>query len=344
MSQKNSNALSKTHRYLLKNLGDNKIFQIYKKFDNNFKLKQNFIVAVSGGPDSLALAFLTKIYSIKKSLNIEYFIVDHGLRKTSSSEAKLVKKLLNKHNINLKVLKWSGIKPKSNIQSLAREKRYSLLINQAKKLNIRNIVVGHHIDDLYENFFIRISRGVGLNGLVSFNEKTTNKKINFLRPLINFEKKDLIYVANYIFKSYVNDPSNEDKKFKRTRIRNLIKSLQTEGFDKKKFLLTLKNLSDSNKTINFYVEKNLRENSFFNSKKNEFILSKEFLNQPHEIIFRSFTNIIKYVGNKYYPPRGKKVDKVISILKNQNNIYSKLTLGNCTICIVNNSVIVAKEQ
>ncbi len=344
MSQKNSNALSKTHRYLLKKLRDNKIFQIYKKFENNLKLKQNFIVAVSGGPDSLALAFLTKIYSIKNSLSVKYFIVDHRLRKTSSSEVKLVDQLLSKHNIKLHVLKWKGIKPKSNIQSLAREKRYSLLINQAKKFNIKNILVGHHIDDLYENFFLRISRGVGLNGLVSFKDKTTSKKINILRPLIYFEKKDLIYISNNVFKSYINDPSNVDKKFKRTRIRNLINSLQMEGFDKKKFLLTLKNLSDSNQTINFYIEKNLRENSFFNKKKNQVILAKEFFKQPHEIIFRSLTNIIKHVGNKYYSPRGKKVVRLISILKNENNIYFKLTLGNCIIYKVNNSVIVAKEQ
>ena len=66
MSQKNSNAPKKTHKFLFNKLKDKKICQIYNKFEKDFELKEDFIVAVSGGPDSLALSFLTKIYSIKK--------------------------------------------------------------------------------------------------------------------------------------------------------------------------------------------------------------------------------------------------------------------------------------
>mgnify|MGYP001397767310 FL=1 len=144
-------------------------------------------------------------------------------------------------------MEWK--KPISNIQSLARNKRYSLLINQAKKMNIKTILTGHHIDDLYENFFIRISRGSGLNGLISFSEKTLGDKVNIVRPLISFEKKHLNYVTTNVFKSYIEDPSNEDNKFKRVRIRKLINHLQKEGLDKNKLLLTIKNLKDSNETI-----------------------------------------------------------------------------------------------
>ena len=66
-----------------------------------------------------------------------------------------------------------GIKPKKNIQSIARDKRYKLLVNEAKKFKIKNILLGHHLDDLFENFFIRILRGSGLNGLVSIRSKNT---------------------------------------------------------------------------------------------------------------------------------------------------------------------------
>ena len=173
MSPKNLNVSNKTHKNLLNKLRDKRIFQIYRKFENILKLNQDFIVGVSGGPDSLALCFLSKIYSINKSCNVYYYIVDHRLRKNSSTEAQSVKKLLKKYNIKSDILKWYGKKPISNIQSLARNKRYSLLINQAKKLNIKTILTGHHIDDLYENFFIRISRGSGLKGLaVSYTHLT----------------------------------------------------------------------------------------------------------------------------------------------------------------------------
>ena len=344
MSPKNLSATSKTHKYLLNCLRDQKVLQIYKKFVRNFKCENNFIVAVSGGADSLALTFLTKIYSIKKSLKVKYFIIDHQLRKNSSSEAQSVKNLLKTKSINAGIIKWKGIKPKSNVQSLAREKRYNILFDQAKKLNIKNILTGHHWEDLYENFFIRISRGSGLNGLVSFGEILNKDKIKIIRPLLNFEKKDLIYLTKNVFKKYANDPSNKDDKFKRVRIRKLTKNLQTEGFDKKKFFLTIKNLKDSNETINFYIKQNLKDNSFFNKKKNIAFLKIEFFNQPHEVIFRSFSEIIKSVGRNYYPPRGKKIDRIIDTLKNYPNSRVKLTLGNCVINKVNQSILVTKEQ
>ena len=344
MSPKNLNVSNKTHKNLLNNLRDKRIFQIYRKFEKILSLNKDFIVGVSGGPDSLALCFLTKIYSIKKSLNAYYYIVDHRLRKNSSKEAQSVKNLLKKNNIKSDILNWYGKKPTSNIQSLARNKRYSLLIIQAKKLNIKNILTGHHIDDLFENFFIRISRGSGLNGLVSFREKTQRDKVNILRPLLSFEKKDLNYVTSKVFNFFIKDPSNENNTFKRTRIRKLIKNLQNDGLDKNKFLLTIKNLSYSNKTIKFYIAKNLKENSYFYKEKSKIILNEEFFNQPHEVTFRSLVEIIKFIGNKYYSVRGKKVDNIIDKLKVKTRSSIKLTLGNCIIHKVNHSIIVVKEH
>ena len=344
MSPKNLNVSNKTHKNLLNKLRDKRLFQIYRKFENTSKLNQDFIVGVSGGPDSLALCFLTKIYSIKKSLNAYYYIIDHKLRKNSSTEAKSVKNLLKKYNIKSDILKWYGKKPISNVQSVARNKRYSLLIKKAKKLNIKTILTGHHLDDMYENFFIRISRGSGLNGLVSFGEYAKRDKVNILRPMISFEKKYLNYVTTNVFKSYIKDPSNEDNKFKRVRIRKLIKNLQNDGLDKNKFLLTIKNLTDSNETIKFYVAKNLEDNSYIYKDKSKIILNEEFFNQPHEVTFRSLTEIIRFVGNKYYSVRGKKVDVIIDKLKGENKFSIKLTLGNCIINKVNRSIIVVKEH
>ena len=133
MSPKNLNVSKKTHKFLLNKLKDKRILQIYKKFESNLVVNKDFVVAVSGGSDSLALSFLAKIFSIKKLLNVKYFTVDHKLRKESTSEARYVQKLLKNYSINLNILTWNGIKPKKNIQSVARDKRYKLLINETKK-------------------------------------------------------------------------------------------------------------------------------------------------------------------------------------------------------------------
>ena len=341
MSPKNLNVSNKTHRILLNKLKDKKTLQIYKKFEKNLNIKENFIVAVSGGSDSKALSYLAKIYSIKKLLNVKYFIVDHKLRKNSTLEANFVQKNLKKFSINLNILTWHGTKPKNNIQSTARKKRYNLLVNQAKKFKIKNILLGHHLDDLFENFFIRILRGSGLNGLVSLDQKTQYEKINLIRPLINFDKKDLIYISNRIFGSYVEDPSNKDDKFKRVKIRNFLKKLEMEGLDRNKFFLTIKNLKFANETIKFYNKKNLEENTFFSKDKKVVLLKKEFFYQSQEVVFRSFTEIIKFVGKKYYPTRGKKIDKIIQLIK--SNSLIKITLGGCIVKKVNETVVISKE-
>ncbi len=342
MSLKNLSVKNKIPKLLENKLKDNKIVSIYNNFHKSLNLNKNFIVAVSGGPDSLALAFLAKIYSIKKNLKSRFLIIDHKLREGSSEEAKIVKKVLRKYSIKAEILTWKGKKPTKNIQSEARKIRYELLISKCNQLKIENILIGHHQDDLFENFFIRILRGSGLKGLISLDKRTKLENINLLRPLLDQKKDDLIFISKHVFNFFVKDPFNYNEKFKRIKVRKLINELQNDGLDKKKFSETIKNLKSSDYAINFYVLKNLEENSFFLKKKNQFILNEEFFNQPHEVIFRSLSNIIKNIGKKYYFPRGKKIDKLLYEMRNERSF--KATLGGCLLERVKKSVIVKKEQ
>ena len=344
MNLKNLSAKNKTHKKILSHLNKRIIFQAFNEFSNSLKVKESMAVAVSGGPDSLALAFLAKCYSLKYQVKVKYFIVDHKLRKESSSEAKNIKSILKKINVDCKILPWNGNKPSKNIQSLSRDKRYSLLSNECKKNDIKYLLLGHHVGDLYENFLIRIIRGSGLNGLISFSKKTKykNQNLEIIRPLLDLEKKDLIYISKEVFNFFIQDPSNKNKDFKRTRVRNLLNFLEKEGLDKKKLILTINNLKDSDKSIRFYVDRNLQENSIFLKKKNIYILNQNFFDQSHEIIFRSLTKIIQKLGNKKYPARGKGVNKLISKINNKS--FSKTTLGGCYIDSVNKTILISKEN
>ena len=340
MSLKNLNAI-KIPKILKEKLSNKKINRLYDTFEKEFDIQNSFITAVSGGPDSLALAFLTKIYSIKNNVNNNYYIVDHKLRKESTQEARKVQKILNKLNIKSEILTWNGKKPKSNIQSSARKKRYNLLFSKCKKLKIDNIVLGHHLDDLFENFFIRMVRGSGLKGLVSFEKKTIFNKINIIRPLLNFNKKDLEFISNYVFNFFVQDISNEDTKYTRIRIRKLIKELQNNGLNKAKLFLTLKNLRKSNHAISFYVENNKKLNSFFQREKKQLILNKNFFDHPYEVVFRSISDSIQLIGNKHNSVRGKKIANILEKIRQKD--LKKETLGGCVIKKVNQTVIIAKE-
>ncbi len=342
MSLKNLSVAIKIPKKYKDKLSNRRINQIFKRFENSFNPSNNFIVAVSGGPDSMALAFLTKLYSIKHNLNPKYYIVDHKLREESTTEAIKVRKILKIFKINSQILTCKGKKPTNNIQSMARKNRYDLLFSKCKKLKIVNLVLGHHLDDMVENFFLRMIRGSGLRGLVSLEENTLINNINLLRPLLGFNKKDLIFISKNVFNFYVLDPTNYDVKFNRIKIRNFIKELQSNGLDDKKFLLTIDNLKRSNRSLKYYVEENKNKNSFLNLKKNELIIKKEFFNNSYEVIFRSMSDQIKLVGMKYNFVRGKKIDNIIHKIK--NNTLIKETLGGCVIKKVNQTVILTKEH
>ena len=344
MNLKNLSAKNKTHKKILSHLNKIKISNIFREFCTSLNVKENFAIAVSGGPDSLALAFLAKCYALQNKLNLKCFIIDHKLRRDSTTEAKTVKNILKKIDIQSKILTWNGSKPSKNIQSLARDKRYSLLANECNKNKIKCLLVGHHLDDMSENFLIRITRGSGLKGLVSFGKKTKykNNNLDILRPLLDLEKKDLIHVAKEVFNFFIQDPSNVNENYKRTRVRSLLYSLEKEGLDKKKIILTINNLKDSDKSIKFYVDRNLRDNLVFLKKKNIYILNQNFFNQSHEIIFRSLTQIIQKLGEKHYPVRGKSLNELIKKINDRS--FSKITLGGCFIDRVNETILISKEN
>jgi tRNA(Ile)-lysidine synthase len=344
MSLKNLNVKNRSHKETLSHLHNKKILKIYKDFSSLLSTKESIAVAVSGGPDSLSLAFLAKCFSLINKVKVSYFIVDHKLRRESSKEAKYVSDLLKKINIKCKILSWNGKKPINNIQAHAREKRYQLLVNECKRNKTNNLLAGHHLDDVLENFIIRLTRGSGLKGLISFDKRTKykNENLNILRPLLDLNKEDLVFISKKVFKFYIKDPSNNNEDFKRIRVRKLLQSLEKEGLDKNKLVLTINNLKDSNQSIKFYENKNMKENAIFLKEKKTCILKKEFFDQAHEVILRSLTTIIQKIGKKYYPTRGKSIDELINKIENKS--FSKITLGGCFIERTNETILISKEN
>ena len=318
------------------------IKEIYKIFERNLKGVNKSLIAVSGGPDSLALAFLSKCYSILNPVKFNYALVNHSLRKGSSFEAKKVTQLLKKIDIKCKILVWRGKKPSSNVQKIARNNRYKLLIKECNRLKIKTILLGHQVNDLHENFFLRMTRGSGLKGLTSFGKNSEFSNIKLIRPLINVKKKDLENLTLKIFKTFINDPSNKSDDFTRARIRKLLNEFQKEGLDFTKINLTINNLKSANDALDFYTKQNISENSTYIEKKKTFFLSKKFFLNPDEILLRSISVILQNLSGRYYAPRGKKITRLIAFMKHPNNV-KKTTLGGCILEKVKETVIINKE-
>jgi len=332
----------KTNTTLFK---DPQILNFYSKFKSTiYKDIKNkkFALAVSGGADSLCLAYFSKIYSFEFKNKIHVLIVDHKLRKESKREALKVKYILRKRKIKSYILNWKGKIPKSNIQKNARDIRYSLISNYCLKKKIKYLITAHHQDDQIENFFIRLLRGSGLTGLTSMSEKTKySNQLKIIRPFLNFMKKDLKYVTLNYFKTYIKDPSNKDEKFLRVRIRRYRKNMEKEGLDTRKITKTVENLTSANQALNFYKNKALYKHVSFVSKNKCLINKSLFLEEAGEIIFKCFSDVLSLVSGTYYPPRSKKITDLIYRLKKNN--FIKSTLGGCIIEKKDNFILILQE-
>jgi len=349
MKKRNLSAKKKTHSFFLKKLSNSKIYKIYSKFKKNLDSQKvkSMAIAISGGPDSIALAFLSKCYELKNNKKFFYFIVDHKIRKDSTKEAKTTKEKLKKFGIKCEILTWNKKKKISNLQSEARENRYDLIFNKCIKKKIILVLTAHHKDDLYENFFIRLLRGSGLKGLSSFKNLKTkidkDKEIIIFRPLLSVSKNDLAYIASKTFNFFIKDPSNDNENFLRVKIRKLINQVQNEGLDFDKFKLTLENLFKSNQAIDFYVKKNIQKNSSYLKNQEKIIINQFFFSHPDEIVFRSFSELILQIGNKKKLTRGSKILNIINDIKLSQN-FKKKTLSGCIFEKSNKSIIISRES
>ena len=252
MSKKNSSVNLKNGFKEFKDLS-----KIFSNFKNKLNLtnKKKFVVAVSGGPDSLALAALSKAYTYCYKSKFYYVLINHNIRKNSLQEAKKVKNLLKKKQINLKIIS-NKKKIEKNIQGEARNIRYELLSNFCLKNNIRSLITAHNLEDQVETFLIRLSRGSGLRGLSAMRPKSKiNSKIDLYRPLLDIKKEFLIKISKKTFGNFIKDPSNKNLKYLRTKVRSLKKPLEKSGVEYEQIFKSIRNLSESRDSLDDFLKK-----------------------------------------------------------------------------------------
>jgi tRNA(Ile)-lysidine synthase len=190
------------------------------------------LIAVSGGPDSTALLVMAAEWAKRRGkTRIEAATVDHGLRPESANEAKAVGEICARLGIGHRILQWKGVKPTSRLQERAREARYRLLVDHAKAIGADALMTAHHADDQAETVLFRLLRGSGLTGLRGMDSITERDGMTIARPLIALLKRDLIAFANARGAPFIDDPSNVDPRFARTRLRALLARLDEEGLN-----------------------------------------------------------------------------------------------------------------
>ncbi|MGN7618812.1 MAG: tRNA lysidine(34) synthetase TilS [Ehrlichia sp.] len=181
---------------------------LFQKKTHN--LNGNCAVAISGGIDSMVLLHLSAQHCTNYIPVV--LTVNHGLRPEAKQEALFVFQHSQSLNLKCHILNWHGQKPESNIQSFARDIRYSLLLQWCSEHKINYLMIAHQKNDNAENIMIRLERGSGLDGLAGMQESTYSNGICILRPLLSVSRKELLEYANEKNIAWMNDVSNDNKK------------------------------------------------------------------------------------------------------------------------------------
>lgn len=260
---------------------------------------RGILLAVSGGPDSVALMLLAARWARGRPAPPPLYIatVDHGLRRESREEAELVGTWAAELSLAHEILVWEGAKPKSRVQERAREARYKLLFEHAAKIGADHVMTAHHADDQAETILFRLIRGSGISGLAGMARSSERDGCLLVRPLLSCAKADLIALCESKAHPFIKDPSNEDPGYARTRIRHLASLLASAGLDRPALLRLGRRAARadaavlaSTEAVRAALEPQREHGRFFAD------VSK-LANEPDEIILRFLADELKLITN-----------------------------------------------
>lgn len=295
-------------------------------------------IGVSGGADSLCLAWLLRSWAHAKKHPIVALTVNHHLRPEAEDEAAYVGQLMTQWGISHHVLSWEGKKPTTRIEEKAREARYHLMQAYCQKNNIEYLCLAHHREDQMETFLSRLSHGSGVDGLAAIKPISKRENLTLLRPLLGLAKQDLINTLRKNEITWCEDPMNQDMSYERVRWRSSLPALFKMGLTPEHITRTTKRLYMASKALDFYADEFMRHHVFIDPMGYARIDSADFNAQPFETRVRVLGKVLTLIGQP------AKMLSLESLEKAVSQIPTQLTLGECHIISHKRGLFIAKES
>jgi tRNA(Ile)-lysidine synthase len=270
--------------------------------------RRGLIIAVSGGPDSIALMLLIAAWRERPPAVV--VTVDHGLRPEAADEAQLVAKNASALGLDSRIMTPTIPRRGGNLQDLARRARYDCLANAAREAGFDTIVTAHHQDDQAETFLLRLARGSGVYGLASMREEEQLDGITLLRPLLEVPRAALHAIASDSGLALVSDPSNVDPRFDRVRMRELMPSLAGRGIDATRLAETAGRLGRAAGAIDHYATGLLKEHFLSDALGAVSGPVAALKTVPEEVALRSLARVLRAVGGTDYTPRLSSIESL----------------------------------
>jgi tRNA(Ile)-lysidine synthase len=227
-----------------------------KRLFADWKTTPAIVLAVSGGPDSIAMMWLAARWrrALKQGPRLLAVTVDHGLRPEAAREAREVKRLAKTLDLPHRTLRWSGAKPKTGLPAAARDARYRLLAKAARAAGATHVLTAHTQDDQAETLLMRMSRGSGIAGLAAMARQSQRDGVVLARPLLHIPKARLVATLKKAKIGFADDPTNRDANFARPRFRAMMPALAAEGFDARNLTRLAARLARANAALELLVD------------------------------------------------------------------------------------------
>ncbi|CAN7667439.1 tRNA lysidine(34) synthetase TilS [Bradyrhizobium sp. LjRoot220] len=283
----------------------------------DWKAAPAIVLAVSGGPDSIALMWLAARWrrGLRRGPRLVAVTIDHGLRPEAAREARDVKTLAGHLDLPHRTLRWRGAKPTTGVPAAARAARYRLLVQAARADGATHILTAHTRDDQAETLLMRMLRGSGIAGLAAMARQSERDGVWLARPLLDVPKSQLIATLNKARIAFADDPTNRDANYTRPRLRALMPALAEEGGDTRNLARLASRLARANAALEVLVDGaerylTLRDR---NDAARFGFEATAFAGLPEEIRLRLLMRAIDRIGHEGPAELGK-VEALLSVL------------------------------
>jgi tRNA(Ile)-lysidine synthase len=227
-----------------------------KQLFADWKTARAIVLAVSGGPDSIAMMWLAARWrrAMAQGPRLVAVTIDHGLRTEAAREARDVRRLAATLDLAHRTLRWTGAKPKTGLPAAAREARYRLLAKAARATGATHVLTAHTRDDQAETLLMRMARGSGIAGLAAMARQSERDGVVLGRPLLQIPKPRLVATLKKAGIGFADDPTNRDSSFTRPRFRALMPALAAEGFDARNLARLASRLARANSALEILAD------------------------------------------------------------------------------------------
>ena len=299
---------------------------------DQLRLGQKLGVAVSGGGDSMALLVILDQWGKSRHHEIRAVTVDHGLRPESRGEAETVAEFCLARGIVHDILDVTPIEEGGNLQARARSARYESIRRWGARENVRHVFLGHTMDDQAETVLLRLARGAGLHGLSAMAAERYDAFICWVRPLLETRRWELRELLQAEGIDWIDDPSNEDGRFDRIKMRKALQVLEPLGITIDGLAATAARLGEQKLALQHALE-NLHDIAVSYGEFGELRIEADaFLAAPYALRYGLMSAVLHAFGDGDYPPRSRSLAPLIGRLSHHNpNLRLGGTLNGCVV-------------